>query len=231
MAPVTARGRSTVARRPLPGSEAHQRPATTAKKCVNPCARFAGLPAALPGQPRRVHSRARLPDVSAPAHGGQVSARRVGDRPLPPGPDQRSMRGAARGRHHGPRHHRIRLVWRPGRTLYPLYDGLHIIAGEFGKLTEKLCHGHSSSQVFENIVDRDTGPAHARLARSPGRINDNVIQGILHGILRIAETPNGEHCHRRASNGPPKHDTPGRILASPSPGSAHYSVRTTRCLP
>ena len=41
MAPVTARGRSTVARRPLPGSEAHQRPATRAKKCVNPCARFA----------------------------------------------------------------------------------------------------------------------------------------------------------------------------------------------
>ena len=43
MAPQTARERSTVARRPLPGSEAHQRPETTAKKCVNPCARFSSV--------------------------------------------------------------------------------------------------------------------------------------------------------------------------------------------
>ena len=40
MAPVTARERSTETRRPLPGSEAHQRPTTKAKKCVNPCARL-----------------------------------------------------------------------------------------------------------------------------------------------------------------------------------------------
>ena len=40
MTPVTARGQSALARRPLPGSEAHRRPETTAKKCVNPCARF-----------------------------------------------------------------------------------------------------------------------------------------------------------------------------------------------
>ena len=40
MAPLTARRRSTGTPRPLPGPEAHHGPATKAKKCVNPYARF-----------------------------------------------------------------------------------------------------------------------------------------------------------------------------------------------
>ena len=53
-----------------------------------------------------------------------------------------------------------------------LQDCLHIITGEFGELTEKLVRRHSSRQVFEDVVDGDTGPPDTRLARSPGRIND-----------------------------------------------------------
>ena len=65
-----------------------------------------------------------------------------------------------------------------------LQDSLYIITGKFGELTEKLVRRHSSRQIFENVVHRDTGPANTRLARSPGRINDYVIQEVLHATLR-----------------------------------------------
>ena len=68
----------------------------------------------------------------------------------------------------------------PGRG--ELQDCLHIITGEFGELTEKLVRRHSFRQVLEDVVDRDTGPADTRFARSPGRINDDATQEILHGM-------------------------------------------------
>ena len=53
----SARGRPTVARRPLKGSEAHHGPGTTAKKCVNPCARFStGFPTNFPSTGRLLRS-------------------------------------------------------------------------------------------------------------------------------------------------------------------------------
>ena len=63
-----------------------------------------------------------------------------------------------------------------------LQDRLHIITGEFWELTEKFVRRHASRQVFEDIVDRDAGPANARFSRTPFRINNYVIQEILHGI-------------------------------------------------
>ena len=63
-----------------------------------------------------------------------------------------------------------------------LQDRLHIIRSEFGELAEKLVRRHSSRQVFENVIHGDTGPANTRFARPPGRINDDVIQEILHGV-------------------------------------------------